>query len=462
MKLAKILIIESLFIVAAILAYVLFYRQPASQKTSDALKTIADCPGCNVVVILVDTLRADHLPAYGYKRDTAPFLTSFLNKSTVFEKAFSASCWTAPATSSVFTSLYPSQHGVISGFLATKKMIKDGLPIHMNKIPQKDITLGEMMLEAGYNTLAVADNINIGKEMGFDRGFSQFEKFNEKGADKVNHSASGFIDKVKDKGPYFAYLHYMDPHAPYLQINPFYSKCLKETDMSEKQKMICAYDSEIYNLDVNLKRMFDKYGWLENSIIFFLADHGEEFWDHGQRGHGKTLYTELIHVPFAVYHPRWQGRQISYNVHTIDLLPTLAALIGYDIRPQWKGENLLPFLNGTMPYKDRILFSERLRTPFSKSKWWKRSVLDKNLHYIHTEDNVKILNQELYDLKNDFSEKSNLSEKSKDDVQNSLKLLSVLPDAKEVQQNSGKGQDDVKIEVDQELVDQLKSLGYID
>lgn len=418
---------------------------------------LLDCPDCNVVVIMIDTMRADHLPTYGYKRNTAPFFKAFLDKSVVFEKAFSASSWTAPATASVFTSLYPSQHRVISGFLATKKMIKDGQAIEMNSIPPEYVTLGEMMKKAGYQTLGVADNLNIGKEMGFDRGFDQFEKFGEKGVEKVNRSASQFIDGVKDKGPYFAYLHYMDPHAPYLNLNPFYSNCIKGTDQSEEQKSICAYDSEIFNMDANIKKMFVKYGWMENSIVFVVADHGEELWDHGDRGHGKTLYSELLHVPFAVYHPKWKGKRIPHNVHTIDLLPTLAAFLGKETNPVWEGQNLIPYNDDSFEYQNRFLYSERLRTPYGKIKWWKRSVISKDWHYILTEEPDVPKVEELFNLTQDFAEKKNVASTNAALLADLNSKFSALPSP-----DIAQSKDAVKIEVDKELVDQLKTLGYLD
>ncbi len=424
---------------------------------SNGAQALKDCPDCNVVVITIDTFRADRLASFGYDRVITPFLDAFIKRSVLFENAFSASSWTAPATASIFTSLHTSEHGVISGFLATKRMIKDGVPIKMNRIPDQLETLGEMMKKAGYQTIGVADNLNIGKEMGFDRGFDQFEKFGEKGAEKMNRTASDFIDKVKDKGPYFAYLHYMDPHAPYLEMDPWFSKCLRTTDGSNEQRMICAYDSEIKYMDFKLKNMFVKYNWLENSIVFLVADHGEELWDHGERGHGKTLYTELIHVPFAIYHPKWKPQKVTHKVHTMDLLPTLASLLGNPQNPIWRGQDLTEYLRDGFVYQDRLLFSERLRTPFGKLKWWKRSLVDKNMHYILTEEDDNILDQELYNLDDDFAEKNNLASTNPELLKELNAKFSNLPNP-DVAQN----EDATEIKMDPELIKQLKSLGYID
>lgn len=451
---------KSVFL-ATLLVIVLVYYLLGSYKTpgfsaAGRVKSGGSCPDCNVVVILVDTLRADHLPTYGYQRDTAPFITSLMDKSTVFERAFSSSCWTAPATASVFTSKLPSDHGVITGFLATKSMLKKGNPIQMNRLPQKHRTLGEFMADSGYRTVAVADNLNIGTEMGFDRGFELFKKHKEKGAARVNETAFEFLEEVRGKGPYFLYLHYIDPHAPYSQHNPWYDECAATVSQTKAELWKCAYDSEIRYLDGHIEELFRTYDLLNNSIVIFLSDHGEEFWEHGQRGHGKTLYTELIHVPFAIYHPKWKPARVQYNVHTMDLMPTLAGILELDKAPEWKGLDLNDLLKSGAFERDRLIFSERLRTPFSKSKWWKRSVIENFGHYILTGEPGKMPKEELFDLEHDFDEMHDVL-KSKPDLARSLALhMATLPSA-EVTLDS----DSVKVDLDTELAEQLRTLGYL-
>ena len=135
----------------------------------------------NVVVILLDTLRPDYLGFYGYEKEMAPFLAQLANESVVFERAFSTSSWTAPSTSSLFTSLYPPQHGVVEGFLMhqllTKAREEKAMEtIALNRLPSGRPTLPELFKSMGYGTFGLATNVNIGQEMGFNRGFDPDSK----------------------------------------------------------------------------------------------------------------------------------------------------------------------------------------------------------------------------------------------------------------------------------------------
>ena len=128
----------------------------------------------NIVLIVIDTLRPDHLPFYGYDRDTAPFLSSLAEGGVVFERVHSTSSWTAPATASIVTSLNPLQHGVLTGFRMVASLRKIDPTITLNRIPAEVTTVAEVLQEAGYSTYAVTDNINICREEGFEQGFDRF------------------------------------------------------------------------------------------------------------------------------------------------------------------------------------------------------------------------------------------------------------------------------------------------
>ena len=333
-------LIKNLLFLIAIVAGTLYANNLLSRKP-----TQLSCDNCNVVVMLIDTLRADRLPTYGHNRDTAPFLTALMDESIVFERAFSASSWTAPATASVFTSLNPSEHGIITGFVATKAMMKRGHPIKMNRLSDDHEVMGETMKKAGFTTIAVTDNLNIGTEMGFDRGFDYFKTLKEKGSHSVNMVANEFLKKAKTDKPYFLYLHYMDPHAPYIQHKPWYETCVKDTDKSVKESMLCAYDSEIRYLDANIAEMF---------------------------------------------------------------------------------------------------------------KQDKRSVIQDRDHYILTQEPQKKDQHELYDLEYDFAEQYNLATERYQSVNKLQNTFSLLPDVNDVQRNPS-----VDVEMNEELFEKLKTLGYI-
>ena len=327
-------------------------------KKSNEINGISDYSHDNVVVILIDTLRADHLPFYQYTKNTAPFLNELAQQSVLFENAIPASSTTAPSAASLFTSLYPSQHGVITGFVAHKKLLEaGGGQITLNRIPERLPTIGKEFKEAGYKTYCVADNPNISHVMGYDQGFDKFEDFRYKGATVVNDTLKGWAPEMQKGGRYFLYLHYMDPHEPYHKQKPWY-----QDSPDSRQRTINAYDSEISYADQHIREMFDLFGWKDNAFVVFVADHGEEFWDHGERGHGKTLYREVTRVPFLIYHRSLVPRRIAAQVQLLDVLPTLAEMLQLQKSDNWMGQSLVPFLRGEQ-MRDRFVFLELLRSP---------------------------------------------------------------------------------------------------
>ncbi len=418
------------------------------------LPKIKACENCNIVFILIDTLRADHLPMYGYA-DTAPYMNSIAKRGTVFRNAIAPSSWTAPATASIFTGMHSSQHGVITGFAATKLMQKQQAAIQLNRIPSNIKTMGEIMAEAGFHTIAVTDNLNIGHEMGFDRGFADFKQFRNAGAQKVSRTAADFITASSDKAPYFLYLHYMDPHSPYRKHNPYYSECAAGLSQDKQALTRCAYDSEIRYVDQAIAELASKFNWLENALLVVTADHGEEFWEHGGTGHGHSLYNEVIRVPLIMYHPALNANEIWENVQTIDALPTLVSLLSLEADKRWRGRSLESFLYGKgSELKDREIVSERFgRKELPGPEF--RSLTLRNLHFIETSslEDQKVLKKELFDTHKDYAEKNNLYSS-----ENPLeKRLSSIPRRAPVSEDKS----EASVTVDPQLMKQLKSLGYI-
>lgn len=436
------------------------YFKPISFDQTSGPTPLEDCQGCNVVVIVIDTLRADFLPFYGYPYMTAPFMDQVAAKSIVFEKSFSTSSWTAPATASIFTSAFSSRHRVITGFAATKDLQKRNASIELNKLPKEQVTLGEYMKRAGYATMAVTDNINIGTDMGFDRGFDHFANYEYEGAPKVNKTAKKFLDSHGKSKPYFMYLHYMDPHSPYRTRDPWYSSCAKKRGDTKKARTKCAYESEILYTDTHIAELFSRYKWFENSIVIITSDHGEEFWDHGRTGHGKTLYTEMLHVPFLVYHPNRPPRRVQYHMQPLDILPTLARMMGQEKDPKWEGRSVRRMMKGETPSKTRrLIFSERLRH-INKADPAKRSIIDGPWHYIETTDTTagdKLIKAELYNIDIDYAERKDLSRRSKHMLD---ELTRNLAEFKKSGMLFSEGNDKVKVPVNNDMLKELRSLGY--
>lgn len=403
----------------------------------------------NVVLIVIDTLRSDHLPMYGYKKNTAPFLQELSKQGTLFENAFSASSWTSPATASIFTSLYPFQHGVLMGMLAIRSAQAIDPSITVNRIPEKIVTIAEVMKNEGYQTYGIADNLNIGERQGFTQGFDKFLTFMYKQAEHVNDTVKTWHKQLTSNGKYFLYLHYMDPHAPYHPRDPWYEK-----SDDKKLHRISSYDSEINYVDQHIKDLFQLYRWDKNTIVIITSDHGEGLWDHGLMGHGKTLFREEIQVPLIVYLPEQENREerrIATNVCTIDILPTVRNLLGLEKDPNNEGVSLLPLMDGKETDLDkRNIYSYLWVKMESKLEW--KSTVYKKWHFAMKLPDVR----HIFSLIKDQKEHDNLITDA------AAVAFDLEKRFNQFQANSKKyKQQSRKVKLDKEKTNKLKSLGYV-
>ena len=423
-----------------ILALVIFFS-----FTSCTQKNVKDY---NVVLIVIDALRADHLPFYGYEKNTSPFLWELSKQSVVFENAFSASSWTSPGTASIFTSMYPYQHGVLMGLLAIRNAQKIDPNVKINRIPEEINTITEVMKKNGYRTYGVADNLNIGERQGFTQGFDKFETYMYKAAPKVNQTVKNWKNQLMSNGKYFLYIHYMEPHAPYHPRKPWH-----KPHEDNQQNRISAYDSEINFVDQHIKELFELFAWDKNTILIITADHGEGLWDHGMMAHGKSLYREELHVPLMVYLPEKKiGRRISTNASTLDILPTVRFLLGLPQDNSDEGISLVPLIENQKHDLDKRNIYSYLWVKTGKKIEWK-STIYKNWHFL-----IKLPNsRHLYSLLKDKKEENNqfftgyttarLLEQRFEDF---------MKKSKKYQQKSA------TYKLDEEKTDKLKSLGYVE
>ncbi|RIL11522.1 MAG: hypothetical protein DCC75_02180 [Proteobacteria bacterium] len=402
----------------------------------------------NVVVILIDTLRADHLKLYDYDKETAPYITSLGERSKIFDTAISSCSSTAPATSSIFTSLLPSEHGVITGQVATRRLLEKNPEMILNRIPESLETMPEYFKSRGYATFSVADNLNIAPEMGFAQGFDHFRTFWNEGADHIEKTLKEWQPLLDSSKPYFLYIHFMDPHSPYLKRKPWF-----EPSKDKKQRTLNAYDSEISYVDATMQRLSEMFGWEENALVVVLADHGEEFWDHGDIGHGMTLYREVIRVPFLFFHRSFDSGRIAPEVHTMDLMPTLADLLGFEKISQWRGRSLVPLMEGA-EQEAVAAFSQLLRRP-EHLEPPKKSVVHEGLHLINTLE-PESEKHELYDLHDDPKQLSDLSQSYPAQRDSLLRMI----EARE-QTLTHVETEETKIAVNDETLRQLETLGYL-
>lgn len=356
--------------------------------------TGANAPRPNVVLVIVDTLRADRVSALGGR---LPYLSALRARAVVFERALSPSSWTPTATASIFTGLWPHQHGVRTGYLALKAKRRLG-PV--DRLPDAAATLPEVMRAAGYHTVGVSDNVNIGETTGFARGFHTFVSHRDQGAARVARSARRALSTRPSDRPYFLYLHLMDPHAPYLR-RPGYRAPPRPAGSA-----LARYDSEIVHVDRHLRALHDALGWERDTLLVFSSDHGEAFGEHGCHGHPNQLYQELLAVPLLFFAPgRLPAGTLQEPVSTLDILPTLRGLLGLPPGPDTAGVDLSAQLRTPSEPAPRALFSMRY-SDLVQPPLRRRAVVAESMKLIEYFPSGRL---ELFDLARDSGEIHDLS-----------------------------------------------------
>ena len=304
----------------------------------------------NVFLYLVDTVRADSLALFGGTRPTSPALDRFATDSLVFQDAIAASTWTLPSVVSILTGVYPFRHGIMQGNVVL-------LP------GSRHPTLSEVLGGAGYDTVGISQSYVAGPKFGINTGFGFFHLNNQLNGHtlrsaEVRRSLTQWLTTAHDwTKPVFAYIHTVGPHAPYRPSDEFrtyadsFPGLLAEgeyipsrfviqgwgRDPAELAHLRALYDGEVQYADHEFGRFLDAlryFGLYDNSIVIFVSDHGEEFFDHGSFDHGRTVFEEVARVPLAVKLPKDLGVQpgsVNRRVSTLDIFPTVAAVAGVDV-----------------------------------------------------------------------------------------------------------------------------------
>jgi arylsulfatase A-like enzyme len=356
-----------------------------------------------VVLYLVDTLRADHLSLYGYPRHTAPELERFARDGVVFDHAIAASNWTKPSVASIFTSLLPRDHGCLEGY---------------NRLDPELVTLAEALHDRGFATGGVVVNPLVrGKNMHFDQGFDLFgAPASPNRAEQAVDAALAFVDARRGL-PTFVYVHTMDAHTPYEPPPPFDRmfppfpepgrKASTPADYREPldlDRLVGQYDGAIAYGDREFGRLLDglrERGLYDRATIVFLADHGEEFLDHGAFGHGHTMFDELIRVPLVVKYAgrREGGRRVARQVPLLDVLPTVLKSQGVPPPPGIAGRPLEASFGETGPERPAA-FESKAETRAARVLYGARTSEAKYIRQLSVSDT------ELYfDLRTDPGEK---------------------------------------------------------
>ena len=336
-------------------------REPREPRAAAAPRPVAAVDGVdtrhkNLVLILFDSLRLDHLPWHGYWRSTAPALQRMARRGLVFDQYVTQAPWTKPSVASLFTSTYASVHGV------TKQTPE-------SQVPGSLVTMAEALAAAGYYTAAAMENPHMGdrhSNKGFDQGFARYDYVPAKrgGNSLPGRMTRAAIKVLEDRPadrPFFLMVFFLNPHYPYDPGRKIYG----DMDAGPSNSgPINDYDGEIREADQAVARLLhflQQAGVADDTIVVFSSDHGEEFGDHGARFHGDTLYDCVLHVPLVITGLDRVGR-FPGLVREIDVLPTLLDYLGVEATPQLAGQmagiSVRPFLEPGVQRTGLVAYSE--------------------------------------------------------------------------------------------------------
>ncbi len=361
------------------------------------------CPGCNVILISMDTLRADHLGAYGYSRPTSPNIDALAARGVLFENAISQSSWTRPSHTSMFTGLYPAEHGVVS--MSGHKKFPPGVP-----------TLASVLSRNGYATAAFTGGAHMSRKFGFDRGFDIYRTHGRRFEDNLE-PARKWLEANRDR-PFFMFFHGFDSHKPYKSepvdrraldlpaqaLRGIAEICKGGGGRSDLRPYLGEYDAAIHRGDRSLGRLFaalDDMGLHDNTLIVFVSDHGEEFLEHGRCFHIRTLYREVLHVPLIIAVPGATPRRVSSTVAASASIPsTILDILGAG-RGRLPGLSLAAALSGGELPAQSVVSETATRGDGAKGLGHLRSLTG---DYEKLIDWITLNRREYFDLRNDPGE----------------------------------------------------------
>jgi arylsulfatase A-like enzyme len=405
----------------------------------------------NVIVISVDTLRADHLGMYGHPHDTSPNLDALAEESLVFDDMLTEIPLTGPAFCSMMTSLYPRIIGAT----------RNGL-----RLPDDVETVAQIFQNANYETLCVTSNWTLKwKLSGLDRGFDVYEDDfhkkrwgfikSERNGDEVTRIALKLLENRDKEKPLFAWFHFSDPHAPYK--NRRLHRVSKKSDYpgDKGAKIKVRYDSEIHYTDAQIQKVLNALPTNETYIIF-LADHGESIHEHDYLGHGRRIYQTGLRVPMLINGPDIEPGRTDLPARGVDIAPTLLGFAGLPVPEAMRGRDLL----NDPPLADRARVMETYGGAVPNLKFTKALMAGKppqRQTVIH--NGWKFIlggpKEELFHLSEDPLETKDLFDTNPDIAADLRELI-----AKWDESTTRNMENDAELSDDD--VEALKSLGYVD
>jgi len=449
---------------ARILGVILLASMPACSEGAGSAGRDARGSAKNLLLITIDTLRADRVGWMGYERDTTPLLDARAVEGQVFEAAIAQAPWTRPSIATLMTGLHPSTVGLTCHNFRVPKGECDVLPQSMT-------TLAETLRGVGHRTAGFVANINVDPIFGFDQGFREYVSISELlsaedpdwrmkntwksgGTELLTDRAIQWLDGGGGDEPFFLYLHYLDPHEPYdppaedAALFPVASYGEGKTPAME-----AAYDAEIHFVDRELERLFarlDRDGLWETTAVLIVSDHGEEFEEHGGWYHGYTVFDEQLRVPMLAWWPGIEPGRFGEQVRILDVMPTVLDLLGVAPASPLQGRSLLPLVRGEAWSEDGALSELGYRPLASfRSPPWKLIV------------NEATGDVQLFDVERDPAETADLAAENPGVVAELLERRRELALA-----NEGLGsnfeRDAAGVSISPEQIERLEALGYVD
>ena len=480
---------------------------PSPERVEGLPETPAAGPEPSLVILIsLDTLRADHLGSYGYPEFTSPSLDALAAEGTLFEDASAPAPWTLPSHASMLTGLYPLEHGVVTA---------------ATELPQEVETLASLLEAEGFETAAVVNSSWLTqKTFGLTRDFDRFHAVNDSDYGRrtpsvwVTDQAIEWIREAKES-PLFVFMHYYDVHADYAS-QPVYEKLFVEEyegvadgtgwqlqaenfdprhiayclssfsadvcafgsrekpriidenlrkpnfDQTDARHLEQLYDAGIRQLDAELGRFFrflDDAGVRERALVIVTADHGEEFLDHGAVDHSMTAYQELLHVPMI-----WRGSgvpvgfRVKAPVSLVDIVPTVLSWVGASSVPTLAGQDLMPLMSqeSEFDWRSRPIWGEASAAesqgaPLDSFYPLFRSVRQGSFKLIQE---VRGGQTRLFDLEKDPLEQRDISAEQPERAQFLMEML-------EARHTSAKRAAGEEVLLDPEDVERLRALGYV-
>jgi len=416
-------------------------RQSVDRLSLGSLPQGVSRSDLNVILITLDTTRADRLGAYGFQSISTPNIDRLAREGVLFEQTATAAPLTLPAHASLFTGRFPFGHGVRdnAGFV----------------LDPRETTLAEILKRRGYQTGAFVGSFVLASDRGLSQGFDTYrDNFSaphqrnipgglRRRADQVADDALSWLEQV-GSSRFFAWMHFYDAHAPYQPLEPDNALYASR-----------PYDAEIAFMDAQVGRILDFLGQhrlLDRTIVVIIGDHGEGLGDHRETAHGVFVYESVIRVPFIIRAPfeGLRARIVDDVTRSVDMMPTLLDLIGVPPPPSIDGTSLIPLTTGAVRSLNLEAYSESLY-PLYRFGW-------SDLHALRA-GRFKVIaapRPELYDLQQDPFEEHNVFEAQRALAERMIARLHKMEASSEVS-TAGQSQSDV----DPETAAKLASLGYV-